>query len=417
MVLPITGPTNVNTSTPTLRVPGDHWTYKARYKQARPYTIPLPYSMRHSVIVSGVGGSLPAPALANWWFITTLDVTNSPLYSIPYPGQTGHADFQNERNLILNRTREKFFSKANERVNLAVDILQRRQAYDMIVKRAGQLARVAGALRRGNLQGAWWNLRNALTERLGTPLSGGLVKEPLKHLGKKGREALPEWRSGLRNAGSWWLEYSYGWKPLVQDIFEAASVLSSPIDDLWIHASSKRPFSEVVAANNRSAFDDWTDERNVWELELFARVGGVVSCDNPNLQSLKNAGLTNPLAWAWELIPYSFVVDWLWNVGDFIESLDDTVGLTIKDGYYSYGWRGTSLISRTLVKAFSATWRKYEGQTASKLRAVAGFDRSRGIPTVKLAKRRKILTSVDRGLNAASLLAQALPKRSAKVGL
>jgi hypothetical protein len=34
------------------------------------------------------------------------------------------------------------------------------------------------------------------------------------------------------------------------------------------------------------------------------------------------------LALAWELIPYSFVVDWLFPVGDYLSSLDALVGVS-----------------------------------------------------------------------------------------
>jgi hypothetical protein len=277
-------------------------------------------------------------------------------------------------------------AKANSRVGLSVDILQRKQALEMMTARVRQAAKVFVAIKK-------LKFREALSE-LG-------IKKPAG------------WRPAVRNAGGLWLEYSYGWKPLVTDIFDCAKVLSAPQEDLWIQESSSQEFSPLyVWTNLGSTSDDNFIMENEQMMKVFARVGAVVSCDNPNLQALKNAGLTNPLAWAWELIPFSFVVDWFYGVGDFIESLDDTLGLTITNGFYTTGWTGHSQQRYKLVKAWPlGSPSPNDGKRAWKSRSVAGMDRVLGLPTVKLARKKKILTNLDRGLNAASLLSQALGKR------
>jgi len=49
---------------------------------------------------------------------------------------------------------------------------------------------------------------------------------------------------------------------------------------------------------------------------------------DPALKQLAQIGITNPINLAWELIPYSFVIDWLIPVGKFLESLDALVGVS-----------------------------------------------------------------------------------------
>lgn len=382
MVLPITGPISRNYTTATHYEIGDVVDYRSVYKQVKPYTIPLPYSMRSSRNVSG-GGKSGSQPIANWWSQTNLDEIGGEVIEIPNLDSAAQANFLRFRAAVLNKARERFMRKANHRVSLSVDILQRKQAYAMLVKRATQAGRIFSNLKRGKF-------REALSE-LGISKPSG-------------------WQPVVRNAGALWLEYSYGWKPLVQDIFEASSVLSAPIDDLWIHESRAEQYDRYVIQQNRNPFDHWTDKDNKISVKVFSRVGAVVSCDNPNLQALKNAGLTNPLSWAWELIPFSFVVDWFLGVGAFIESLDDTVGLTVKDGFYSQGWTGTSRISIKVVQVYLDPSNPLNGKIAWKLRSVAGLDRIRGIPSVVVARKLQVLTSLDRGLNAASLLAQLLRK-------
>jgi hypothetical protein len=54
--------------------------------------------------------------------------------------------------------------------------------------------------------------------------------------------------------------------------------------------------------------------------------------DYPEMPNITRLGLTNPPQLAWELIPFSFVFDWLLPIGDWLSSLDATVGLRFSDG-------------------------------------------------------------------------------------
>jgi hypothetical protein len=48
---------------------------------------------------------------------------------------------------------------------------------------------------------------------------------------------------------------------------------------------------------------------------------------------MSQLGMANPLSLAWELLPYSFVVDWFLPIGQFLSSLDYALGLEFR-----YGW-------------------------------------------------------------------------------
>jgi len=62
--------------------------------------------------------------------------------------------------------------------------------------------------------------------------------------------------------------------------------------------------------------------RTIWRAQLNADLA---------TNTLVKSGLTNPLALAWEVIPYSFVCDWWINVGDVLASLDN---LTLIDNIW-----------------------------------------------------------------------------------
>jgi hypothetical protein len=51
-----------------------------------------------------------------------------------------------------------------------------------------------------------------------------------------------------------------------------------------------------------------------------------------SLTRLKQLGLANPAAIAWELVPFSFVFDWFVPVGEFLNAVTGTFGLEFHDG-------------------------------------------------------------------------------------
>jgi hypothetical protein len=74
---------------------------------------------------------------------------------------------------------------------------------------------------------------------------------------------------------------------------------------------------------------------------------------NPALASLAQAGITNPLEVAWELVPFSFVADWFFPVGAYLGSLDADFGWSFKGGSVTRVMKrtvtGWSSFSRTAI--------------------------------------------------------------------
>ena len=57
--------------------------------------------------------------------------------------------------------------------------------------------------------------------------------------------------------------------------------------------------------------------------------------ENPFLQTLTQLGLTNPAQLSWELLPLSFVVDWAYPLGSYLDTLDADLGLSFRGGSIS----------------------------------------------------------------------------------
>lgn len=126
-----------------------------------------------------------------------------------------------------------------------------------------------------------------------------------------------------------WLEMQYGWKPALQDIYGAASALSTKVNEgfpQYVQASSRVDFDEareVSATFDGGTYSYVKTHRQTVSLRSKARF--VVK--SSNLKTLSQLGITNPALLAWELIPCSFVVDQILPIGNWLSSLDALVGV------------------------------------------------------------------------------------------
>ena len=228
--------------------------------------------------------------LGNWWRstgLTTVSATNPRLQDVP-EWNDRWTDLIRIRDARLNIARAKFMNEANQRVALAIDALQLGQTYRLMMQNLQTLKVFALALKSKN------------PKKIGRAL-GLLKKHPRWCRSRKYDVQLSDWRSLTADLGSLWMMYSFGWKPFVEDIYNASQILSAPIEPIWVNCSSheKINIQEAKTVDNGSVIT-YSHKING---KAYARVGGVVTVTNRNLYTAKNAGLTNPAAWLWEVIP------------------------------------------------------------------------------------------------------------------
>lgn len=412
MVNPVTGPVTRTSKSADLYSVGSFYQTRKLYKQAKPYNLPLPYLMKTRTTEGGYATTTVQADkwgghwLGQWYCNNTgLNTWLSRASEVPTFESERWADLVAMRSARLNRARTKFMAEANQRVALAIDVLQLGQTYKLMLQNLQTLKTFALALKSRN------------PKKVGRAL-GLLKRHPRRSQFGKYSVKPSDWRSLSADLGSLWMMYSYGWKPFVEDIYNASQVLSAPIKPIWINASSHEEIDlNVTETGKDGSVIIYTNQISG---KVFARVGGVVTVTNHNLHTAKNAGFTNPASWLWEMIPFSFVVDWFSTFGEWMNSLDDEVGLSITDGFYSVGMKGTSHVTSILVKPYPG-WPTTIGRRAGdggwKRRRFAQMERFRGVPSVKLLRKTKILTNVNRGLNASSLLAQLLRNSSRELNV
>lgn len=181
-------------------------------------------------------------------------------------------------------------------VNLGIAFGERRATANLLGSTATSLATSVRALRRGET-------RNAMNA-----------------LGISSRRREPRGA----NVPQKWLELQYGWKPLLSDVYGAARALEKrPKGDWRVTAKATRKVKiESNVRNTDEIFAHACSARG--QLSCFTRIDALPQ--NEALISLASLGVTNPLLIGWELVPYSFVVDWVLPIGDYLESLDAMLG-------------------------------------------------------------------------------------------
>lgn len=121
------------------------------------------------------------------------------------------------------------------------------------------------------------------------------------------------------------LEGFFGWKPLIEDWAGAAKVLANPWpNSSWL--SSGRDWS-VKGTSTRVQVSDWLVQSASWSATGRESYSCNVSVTNPNLWVGNKLGLVNPFSVAWDLVPWSFLVNMVSNMGQIMGSLTDFTGL------------------------------------------------------------------------------------------
>lgn len=358
MVSPVTGPyTKLVDGEEYLRV-DEFW------RQAKPIDRPLPYKAIKARRWASFGDPVGAVSAGQW-------ATN---------GNIGLNVIQYKTGPVKNQAYEKFRGKLSDRADLGTMLAEMRQSLSMMETRLLQLVQFTRSARRGDVSGMH------------------------KALGLKGNQK--SWtppRNTAKRVANGYLEFHFGWSPLVQDIYNACDVLQSPINDQRIRARSRELLRWEWSTGSPDI--DYHVYKN--QFGLFAEYGADVGVNNPNLWLLNQLGLLNPLSVAWELVPYSFVVDWFFNVGTYISASTDLYGLTVKNAYTTEGGKAAASHVYTFPGRYEYGYNPPRRHTD--LYQGATVWRRLGISTPGLVLKPLRLWGWRRCAAAASLLTQLLP--------
>lgn len=267
------------------------WTYRS---DSTPYLHPLPYKtyevrkIRADEIASGF----------------TFD---------PFDRNPG-----NSRGKAFNAAYAKFVSRLKpDASQLGASLAERAQSANMASKRLSQL----------------WEFTRAVIRR-----------DPRRALKALGLHSLPKrkrfrrvWdkyhankgRENVEDASDLWLELHFGWVPLIQDLHNAVKTLKDGVPRPIVIGTGSSPY------NVRAVVDE-AHYKHFIHTSVRCRIEAKVRIANSDVWMLNQQGLINPASVAWEIVPFSFVVDWFFNVGSVLSSLTDLAGLSVIDPQVTY---------------------------------------------------------------------------------
>jgi hypothetical protein len=210
-----------------------------------------------------------------------------------------------------------------------------------------------------------------------------------------------------KRVGSAWLEFQYGWRPLAQSAYDTLNnMLGGRVNMTHVRARAQVNRSQTRKSVYMGATTtDKTDYSTRVELKIL------LDLKTNALNEISNYSSLNPASLAWELTPFSFVVDWVFDVGGYIRNLETAV---LNENRFLGGY--TTIVSRV------SNHRTTIGGQSSGPNQFTAFNLSGN--ATKTDKTRTIMTSypfprlprfkMDLGsgrlLNAAALLSQFLGK-------
>jgi len=308
---------------------GPRWRDQSSYSRS---------GFRNEAIISGNYKLSPSKALfvegnyLDWSMVRSNAVAYDKSNPHFYPGEVHLVRYSNDEveNSRIAAIEHALSDLASSKASMGENLAQLSQTVDLFATIADatvDIFRAYKALRRGDLK------------RL-----ADLTARDLKRLVKD--------RKVEKRVANYWLAYWYGFKPLVSDaygLWELMKEQAKPV--LLVHGRGRSSVSHGGSFKSPSVSAlscglNFTDSSSViHQTQLTGKLD-----DARLLRTINRAGLANVPALLWELIPFSFVIDWGVPVGTFLSNLSASSGLTFLDGSSSVTFE------RELLATVDAPW-------------------------------------------------------------
>lgn len=137
-------------------------------------------------------------------------------------------------------------------------------------------------------------------------------------------------------AANGWCEYTYGWSPLISDIRNVAENIVGFVrnkDAIRVSCTKRLDAKETVSISSYGV----NMPCEIVTVGFVKTIIGVKLRPGWDDNLAKWTSL-NPLSVTWELIPYSFVVDWFLDIGSYIRGLETAL---LYGNFFQSGYRST----------------------------------------------------------------------------
>lgn len=153
----------------------------------------------------------------------------------------------------------------------------------------------------------------------------------------------------LRAFSGYWLEYRYGWRPAISTIQDLVSAMDNRVQT----GQFIRGNSSTTTSLDDDVTATWTQDGGTGTGTETHLLQGTRKYRGFAYSEVNSNGIRwghDPILTAWELIPYSFVVDWFIDIGTWLQAVSPAAGADI---------RGSGCSVRddyTMTQAFSLSW-------------------------------------------------------------
>lgn len=208
---------------------------------------------------------------------------------------------------------EKLLEKVKSHdFDLAVNLGQMHQTVDLLSSNLRKLGLAALALKRGQF--------SAAARQLGAKPRGTRLK--------------------TTDVSGRWLELQYGWLPLLGDSHEAAKAFE---------AISKGQRKQIYRTSyTLESIKNGSQSPTLFDIPYVERLTRYIQYEcAEELGVARQLGLLDPLSVAWELLPWSFVIDWFIPIGAYLDSVNQIPSL--KGRFLTTEVRRREALGRNLV--------------------------------------------------------------------
>jgi len=254
---------------------------------------------------------------------------------------------------VVSDARGKILDKVKrQNVNLAQTLVEYRQSADLLLKLSQELLQGWRALRRFHFGELLHNLRKD------------------KGFSKK------------------WIEYQFGILPLVSDLDGTLKSLADKISKgtyVFVQASATDWGTRKTTVKDPEGQFFFEDAVTITHT---CKINARYMVKDDKLEDLKRFGFLNAPALGWELVPFSFVVDWLLPVGDYLNRLDALAGTT------DFSFNQSEQIMEAAVRTSTSDGATATGRSTRRLRSINNTSLSIPLPRYEPSQSlRKIVTA------------------------
>ncbi len=163
----------------------------------------------------------------------------------------------------------------------------------------------------------------------------GKLQSPIRTFGEVTRDfarAAKKAKAGAKSIGGAYLTYAFGVAPILDDIQNATDQLDKHLDSVQTRVK--------VRAGNTSCFEESRvqiqgENRSMTNASDRTEIGVSYFVTDPALFTASKVGITNPVLTAYQLTRLSFLVDYVWNLGNYLDKCENALGfgLLFKSGY------------------------------------------------------------------------------------